>query len=195
MKATKALIDKLLERIHLTETLKSVSDNLEQLAQNKAFKNHANFIISDDSLTDAQKNRQLLFLIQTIDTPLLQEFFSDLLGKNTYWVFTSDKIDYFDKFVQEFQMATEELGILHLTTAIKLSPVDLRAIALDLSKSFGYKVLLSYEVNPSIMGGAQIRVENMIYDYSLRSKFQQFQRQWLSSINTTEKQIGRHQPD
>jgi len=44
------------------------------------------------------------------------------------------------------------------------------------------------------LGGLQIRLENLVFDYSLRTKFQQFQRHWLSSLDKIEAAVGRHQP-
>jgi F0F1-type ATP synthase delta subunit len=187
------LIAQLLGNIYTTSQLKQISDALEELAQNKAFKNHATDIVTDESLTDSQKKTQLSYLIKSIDIPTLQDFFSDILAKNTFWVFSSDKIDYFDKFVQEFQMATEAIGVIYLVTATKLLPHDHRAIAKDLSQSFGYKVVLNHQINPAIIGGAQVRVENLVFDFSLRNKFNQFERQWLSSLEKTDKLIGHHE--
>jgi len=195
MNATESLVNKLLDRIYTTHTLKAVSETLEELTQNRAFKTHAADITNDDSLTSHQKVTQLLYLTKTIDIPLLFEFFSDILDESTIWVFQSGKIDYFDRFVQEFQMATEHIGVVYLTTAINLKARDIRSITADLSKDFGYKVILKHEVNQAIIGGAQVRVENLIFDFSLRTKFQQFQQKWLGSIKTTDTRLGRHESD
>lgn len=186
------LIAKLMQNIHTTAQLKDISDALEELTQNKAFKNHANDIITDQSLTDSQKKTQLLYLIRSIDIPTLADFFSDVLAGHTFWMFSSEKIDYFDKFVREFQMATEEIVVVYLITATKLMQSDFRTIAKDLGKSFGYKVVLNHQINPAIIGGAQVRVQNLVFDYSLRNKFNQFQRQWLHSLEQTDKMIGHH---
>lgn len=193
MKTPEELIDKLTEKIFTTTALKDISDTLEELSLDKRFKLHANAIASDDTLTDGQKKRQLSYLLKVIDNPTLYDFFSDeVLDKNS-WLFTAERIDYFDKFVQQFQMATEEMGVIFLVTAIQLEPTDLKQISQDLSKAFGYKAIIKPEVNPELIGGAQVRVENMIFDYSLRTKFTQFRKTWLNSLTKTEKLIGRNQ--
>lgn len=192
MKGSIQLAKELIEKIYTTDTLKRISDALEKLSQNKGFKEHTNDIINDDSLTDSQKKNQLLYIIKSVDIPTLYEFFSDQLADYSFWIFSSGQIDYFDKFVQAFQKATQDIGVIYLTTAVEVSAQDLKAISDNLGKSFGYKVAINHDVNTGILGGAQIRIENLIFDYSLRSKFRHFQKEWLKSISDTEKSIGFH---
>ncbi|MFC1653982.1 F0F1 ATP synthase subunit delta [Patescibacteria group bacterium] len=190
MKGSTQLAKELIKNIYTTETLKKISDALEKLSNNRGFKIHSNEIINDDTLTDNQKKNQLLYIIKSIEIPTLHDFFSDQLAEYSFWLFSSGQIDYFDNFVQEFQLSTEDIKIVNITTAIKLSPEDLRAIANNLTKSFGKKTVLNHEINSSILGGAQIRVENLIFDISLRSKFRHFTKEWLKSITETEKIVG-----
>ena len=192
MKGSIQLAKELIEKIYTTDTLKRISVALEKLSQNKGFKDHTNDIINDDSLTDSQKKNQLLYIIKSVDIPTLYEFFSDQLADYSFWIFSSGQIDYFDKFVQAFQKSTKDVGVIYLTTAVEISTQDLKAISNNLGKSFGYKVAINHDVNTGILGGAQIRIENLIFDYSLRSKFRHFQREWLKSISDTEKSIGFH---
>lgn len=193
MKGSKDLAQQLIQNIYTTDTLKQISSALEKLSHNKGFKIHTNEIIGDDSLTDSQKKNQLLYVIKSIDIPVLYDFFTDQLADNSFWLFSSGQIDYFDKFVQEFQKATEDVKVVKLSTAVSLDSTDLKAIAGNLSKWFGYKVALHHEVNPAIMGGAQIQIENLVFDYSLRSKFRHFTKEWLRSITDTQRAIGFHE--
>src|SRR3990167_7590793 len=186
-KGTQKLADALLDKIYTTITLKQTTEVLEDLAQNKAFKNHANSIVADPTLTVSQKKTQLTYLLRTIELPLLYDFFATEVGSGQFWLFSNDKIDYFDKFVQVFSLSTENVGVVSMTTSIKLPGSRLKAIGKDLSDAFGYRMILNHEVNPTILGGIQIRIENMVFDYSLRSKFTQFQRQWLTSLDKTQK--------
>jgi F0F1-type ATP synthase delta subunit len=192
MKGSEQLAKELIERIYTTDTLKRISNALEKLSQNKGFKSHTNDIINDDSLTDSQKKNQLLYIIRSVEISTLFDFFSDQLADYSFWIFSSGQIDYFDKFVQAFQKATQDVGVIYLTTAVEISPEDLKAISNNLGKSFGYKVVINHDINTGILGGAQIRIENLIFDYSLRSKFRHFQKEWLKSISDTEKSIGFH---
>ena len=192
-KGTHQLSQRLLERIYTADVLKQVSEALEDTSQNTTFKDHATNIVTDPNLTDSQKQTQLLYLVRGINVPVLYEFFTDELSNHKFWLFNSDKTDYFDKFVQEFQLSTKDIKMVFLSTAIPLSFNDLRQISISFSDSLGFHVIINHEVNSAILGGVQVKLENYIYDYSLRAKFRQFQKQWLSSLETIESAVGRNQ--
>lgn len=192
---TQTLADKLLSLIFTTVTLKDVSISLEEIAQNKHLKNHASKIVNDASLTTTQKKRQLNYLIGSIENPVVHDFLLDEIGDDEIWLFDNEKIDYLDEFVQTFQLTTETTKVLHLTTAIALSGSQLTTISRDLTHEFGYKVILEHQVNPNLIGGIQVKIENYVFDFSLRSKFQQFQREWLSSLDKTTKLVGHYDLD
>jgi len=194
-KGTFKLAQNLLSRIYTTKTLKLVSETLEELTQNKTFLSHATSIVTDGTLTDSQKKTQLLYLIRTIEIPVLFDYFSDELAEKNFWIFNAGKINYLDKFVQEFQRLTESVDVVFLTTAIPLSGTNVRRIAKDLSATFGHQIVISHEINKNILGGAIIKVENHIFDYSVRTKFHHFEHEWLSSLEKTDKKIGRNQPE
>lgn len=193
MKSTRELVDALISQIHTTTVLKEVSDILEEMSQDRNFKLHANAIVSDDSLTQPQQKRQLTHLIQVVEEPTLKLFFEEVLSKRQFWLFSTGKMDYFDNFTRQFQVATEELEMVYLVTAVPLAPPTLETIATDLSGSFGYKVVLKHEVDKQILGGVQMRIENLVFDLSVRTKFNQFQRAWIASLAKTDKLINRHQ--
>ena len=193
-KGTQILSKKLLSKLPTTASLKSVSVSLESLAQNTSFKNHALSIVVDPHLSDAQKKTQLLYLIRSVNEPVLYDFFADELSKEVFWLFNTDKIDYFDKFVQVFQQATENLKVVHLVTAINLDSHEIEDIGKRLSQFSGFTVVINHEVNPSILGGLQARLDNVVFDLSLRSKFHTFENTWLKSLDSLEEKIGRNQP-
>lgn len=195
MKSSEDLVQLLLSKVFTTKTLKDISASLEELTQDKSFRLHLKAITEDDSLTDSQRRRQLKYILRVVDNPILQDFFDEVLAKKQEWLFSRSKLDYFDKFVQHFQLATENVGLVYLVTAVELTPAELQAIALDLSQEFGYPVILKHEINSSIIGGVQVRVENLVFDYSVKTKLQQFQQAWLASLTQTEKKIGRNQAD
>lgn len=193
MKAINTIVKTLIDDMYTTKALKEASETLEELVEKASFRNHASDIVTDPNLKKEQKHTQLMYLLRSIEAPFLYNFFQKHITTDNIWLFSNDKLDYFDQLVQAFQMSTEEIGIVNLTTAVPLNDQDLKLIAEDLSKSFGYKILVNHEVNPGLIGGIQIQIENLIYDFSLRTKFQQFQRQWLSSVIKTSKDTGRYQ--
>ncbi len=189
---TQSLVEKLLGHIHTTTALKDVSITLEDLVQDKHFKTHTANIVSDGSLNISQKKRQLGYVISGIENPIVNTFFSDLIGTGDGWLFENEKIDYLDEFVKQFQQNTENIKVLHLTTAKSLNAHQLRAISQDLTHEFGYKIVIDHQLNPSLLGGVQVKIDNYAFDYSLRTKFQQFQREWLASLEKTSKLVGRY---
>lgn len=189
--STNEFCQNLLKRIYTTETLKVVSDCLEELSQNTAFKQHTSAIINDSSLTSTQKRSQLLYAIRAIDEPLLYDFFSDIITAKNLWLFDTRDVEYFDEFVKSFQMMTETVAILFLTTATPLKPNQIKTITTDLGLTFGQQIIIKHEINPAIMGGAIARLGNAVYDLSIRTRFTQFQRHWLSTLEKTSKTIGR----
>ncbi len=193
-KGTQILSKKLLSKLPTTVALKSVSQSLESLAQNTSFKNHASSIVADPHLSDSQKKTQLLYLIRSVNEPVLYDFFADELSQENYWLFTFDKIDYFDKFVQTFQQATETLKVIHLVTAINLETHEIEDIGKRLAQYFGFSVVINLEVNPAIIGGLQARLDNVVFDLSLRSKFHSFEHNWVKSLESLEENVGRNQP-
>lgn len=188
---TENLCDVLTNKIHHTQELKEVSLTLETIALDRHFKTHAANIVNDSELNISQKKRQLTYLLGTIDNQVIHDFFCDEVNAGNFWFFDNQKIDYLDEFVKQFQQTTETIHILHLTTAVNLSPKQIRSISQDLSHEFSSKIIVDHTVNTSLIGGVLVKLDNYIFDYSLRSKFQQFQREWLSSLDKTSKLVGR----
>lgn len=192
VKKTDTLAKKLLQSVYTTETLKSISDELETLAQDHKFLKHAEAIVTDNTLTKNQKQTQLGYVLRQIESPLLYDFFSDQVKLGQFWLFRSDAQAYFDAFVQAFQLATEDIEILFLSTAIDLKPKDIQDMAQSLGKILGYHVIINHQVNPALIGGVQARLGNTVMDLSLRTKFRHFQKQWLSTLDKTSQKLGRH---
>jgi F-type H+-transporting ATPase subunit delta len=59
-----------------------------------------------------------------------------------------------------------------VTSAVPLSPIQVRQLQTSLEKLSGKKVVLSHEENPDILGGLVARVGDLEYDGSLRSQLQ-----------------------
>lgn len=193
MKGSQHLLDQIMAGIYTTSLLKAVSEELEDLSQDKKFKLHAASIVEDDTLSPAQRSRQMTYLLKTVENDYLRAFLFQC-SKDAAWLFTQDKLDYFDSFVRQFQMQTEEMEVIFLETAIELEEKEYVKIVDDLSKAFKYRVILNHVVTPSVLGGARVRVENLVFDYSLSTKFSQFERAWVASLDRVEKHVGRNQP-
>lgn len=59
-----------------------------------------------------------------------------------------------------------------VTSAVPLSPIQVRQLQASLEKLSGKQVVLSHEQNPDILGGLVARVGDIEYDGSLRSQLE-----------------------
>jgi F-type H+-transporting ATPase subunit delta len=77
------------------------------------------------------------------------------------------------------RMADAEAGIEHaeITTAIDLSPDQVRGIEERLSQASGKQVRASATVDPSILGGVVVRVGDRLVDGSVRTRLKQLRRE------------------
>jgi len=189
-KGVEKLAQQLLDEIWSTVELKKISIALEGLSHTSGFKSSAFTIVSNPRLSDEVKATQLLNLFNEIDIPTLQSFFAGVFSAGEFWLFSSKQFDYFDEFVRAFQITTEKLQVVQLVVAIELFPREQMVIAKQLTESLERQVILDIKINPAIIGGAQIRVGNLVFDYTLRSKFNQFERQWINRMAKTAEFVG-----
>lgn len=194
-KGTEKLAAALLAQLYMADDLKQTSDLLSDISQDTRFKDHTTSIVTDPGLTDAQKVSQLSYVFRQFDNDVLYDYFMKLLKQKHMWVFGGKQVDYFDQFVQAFQKMTEDTELVELTVARALPENDRRKIATMLSEAFGVHVVLRFDVDERVIGGVSLRVENAVYDYTLRSKFQRFEREWISEIKDSDAAVGRNQVD
>jgi len=64
-----------------------------------------------------------------------------------------------------------------VTTAVELPPERVAAIERQLSERFGKKVIAATKVDPSIIGGAIIRVGDRLIDGSIRTRLKLLRRE------------------
>jgi len=189
-KGVEKLAAKLLSQVWSTSELKKISLALEGLSHESSFKSNARTIVANSRLSDEVKATQLMQLFQDIPIPTLQSFFTEIFSEGEFWLFSSKQFDYFDEFVREFQLSTEKVQIVQLVVAIEMYPREQMVIASELTKSLERQVILDLKINPAIVGGAQIRIGNLVFDYTLRSKFNQFERQWINRMAKTAEYVG-----
>jgi F-type H+-transporting ATPase subunit delta len=189
-KGVEKLAKQLLAEVYSTTELKKISLALEGLSHATGFKSDARTIVSNARLSDEAKATQLLALLKEVDIPTLQSFFTGVFSEGEFWLFSSKQFDYFDEFVRAFQLATEQVLVVQMVIAIEMYPREQMVIAQELGKSLERQVVLDMKLNPAIVGGAQIRIGNLVFDYTLRSKFNQFERQWITRMARTAALVG-----
>lgn len=68
-----------------------------------------------------------------------------------------------------------------VTSAVALSEAQQKAVAGDLQKRYGADLKVSFETDPSLIGGLIIRVGDQVLDNSLRTRLSAIQRNMLAS--------------
>jgi ATP synthase F1 delta subunit len=187
MNSIEQLAEQLVSRIHTTSVLHHLSAVLESYAGDQSLKTHLNRIATDAFLSDHQKRNQLMEIIQAADNRVLNDFMADMVSRREYWLFSSGKFDYFDQFVRAVQYQVEKVISVQLITAVELKPNDVIKLANQFSQILENKAVLTVKVDHSILGGVQMRIENMVYDYSLQTRFRKFRSQWIRSFTKATK--------
>jgi F-type H+-transporting ATPase subunit delta len=79
-------------------------------------------------------------------------------------------------------LVDQKLNRLRAGVTVARQPDDslARAVEEGLSRAFGKKVIPSFSVDPSILGGAVVRVGERVYDGSLRRRLTKLRRQLLT---------------
>jgi F-type H+-transporting ATPase subunit delta len=68
-----------------------------------------------------------------------------------------------------------------VTSAVELTPAQRQTIESDLSQRYGAGISVSYEVDPTLIGGLILRVGDQVLDNSLRTRLSAIQRNMLTS--------------
>jgi F-type H+-transporting ATPase subunit delta len=84
-----------------------------------------------------------------------------------------DRMDHFREITKSYESLCDVVAKrirATLVTAMSLSPEWVNAIKGQLESRTGKEVILSMEQDPSLIGGAQTRIGNVVYDGSLKTQ-------------------------
>lgn len=91
-----------------------------------------------------------------------------------------NRLAYLASVVETFRgLADQHLGRIRakVTSAVKLDDVAAQAIAEELSRKHGAKVLLERAVDPALLGGVVAQVGSLVYDGSVRAQLEDLRKQ------------------
>jgi F-type H+-transporting ATPase subunit delta len=116
---------------------------------------------------DSQAKANILTAIieRTNPAPLLRNFLLLLLE--------NDRLRQLDLIYDHYErLANEELQrvVAQVTTAVELDPEERRAVTQKIAHMTHKEVILETHVDPSLLGGLVVRVNNTILDGSLRGQ-------------------------
>ena len=81
-----------------------------------------------------------------------------------------------DRIIFEYRDLLEEHKLIHIVDIIsakELSKKEIDEIIAKISQRYEGELDVEYEHDPSLVGGLKIRVNNDIYDTSIKNKFKQ----------------------
>ncbi len=117
--------------------------------------------------------------LENIETDSLRNYFEELIKKGDLWLFDPG---HFKTFSDEFAEISAKIVFFNLTAAIELNDEDTRNLTDKLSKKMERKVVIQLKVDKNILGGAIIKKDNFILDYSLKTRMNILTSQWKKSI-------------
>jgi F-type H+-transporting ATPase subunit delta len=94
-----------------------------------------------------------------------------------------DCIEDLPRVAAEFRRLDDERqGITHATatSAIELTPDEIRELTTRLEQSTGGRIALDVEVDPSLLGGLVVRVGDRLIDGSVRGRLERLRNQLIS---------------
>ena len=148
-------------------SIKLVLELLKKDAQFRAFMQSKRF-------TTKEKTEVIRFGLKDYCHPILQELLIIEIGENPT-ILLRDLSYFFDA------MVIDELNIVPVTAYVadELSAVEIEDLQKTLEKSIGKDTELDLKVDPSLLGGIKLRIENTYLDASIKTKMDSLRRDLL----------------
>ena len=148
-------------------SIKLVLELLKKDAQFRAFMQSKRF-------TNKEKTEVIRSGLQDVCHPILQELLIIEIGENPT-ILLRDLSYFFDAMVKD------ELNIVPVTAYVadELSVVEVADLQKILEKSIGKDTELDLKVDPSLLGGIKLRIENTYLDSSIKTKMDNLRKDLL----------------
>lgn len=122
--------------------------------------------------------------IGNLNSETLKNYFTKLLDSNDLWLLEPAR---YKSFAEEFEQTALKTDFLEITTAVELKPDDIKSLADQISRKMDRRVIIDTRVNANLIGGAIIKKENYILDYSIETKMKNLSEKWKASIAKNKK--------
>lgn len=140
--------------------------------------------LESPALTRKQKSAALMRIFENQFSQLMLDFLKVVAAKDRLNLLTKIK----DCFGQlEDKQSGRIKGVL--TTAIKLSEAEKDRLTEQVGRALRKNVTLQYQVDPSIIGGMFLNIEDTIMDASVKGSLQQLTKK-LRSQTLSENRVG-----
>ena len=152
------------------EVQKSIKLVLELLKKDARFR----AFMQSKRFTTKEKTEVIRSGLKDVCHPILQELLIIEIGENPT-ILLRDLSYFFNT------MVIDELNIVPVTAYVadKLSNVEVADLQKTLEKSIGKDTELDLKVDPSLLGGIKLRIENTYLDASIKTKMDSLRRDLL----------------
>lgn len=173
----KRLVNELISRITKRSELNQILFDLSYLKDKISYKS----AINDDP--DGKLLKKLVLTeIKKIGSVDLKNFLQCMIDENNFWLFDPAHLSVFAK---EFEAEASSIDFLEITCAMELKPQDIHSLAEDISRNTGKRVIIDAKVDQKIIGGAIIKKDHYIIDYSIVTKLNNLSNRWKESLSKT----------
>lgn len=126
-------------------------------------------LISSPAFSTEDKTKALTAIGAEAQLHDLSRNFLGLIAANGRAAALSEVVAQFER------LAADRRGAMaaEITTAVKLSVAQQKAVAAAIRQAFGKDPELSTRIDPSILGGIKVRVGSKLFDASLKSRLDQ----------------------
>ena len=152
------------------EVQRSIKLVLELLKKDEQFRS----FMQSKRFTTEEKTEVIRSGLKDACHPILQELLIIEIGENPT-ILLRDLSYFFDA------MVIDELNIVPVTAYVadELSAVEIADLQKTLEKSIGKDTELELKVDPSLLGGIKLRIENTYLDASIKTKMDNLRRDLL----------------
>lgn len=157
---------------------KDSAEMLSQIEQLKVvLKQNPDFdkLMTHPGITKQEKSKVLQEVFDGRVSEELMGFLQVIISKERYKDLP-DILDYFIARMKEYH----KIGIAYVTTAKELSATQKAAVEAKLLETTAYvKMEMNYNVDPALIGGMIIRINDRVVDSSVKSKIEDLTQQLL----------------
>lgn len=140
-------------------------------------------------LTGNESDRDKLIILATEE---IQKIGSDTLKKYLQNLIVQNEINIFEPahlkaFSREFEQEALKTDFIEITSAVEINSDDTMSIAKKISDKIGRKVIVDIHTKPEIIGGAIIKKDNYIIDFSIQTKLLNLSKRWKETLTNSHK--------
>lgn len=144
----------------------------------KVFKSHPKLkdYFSSPHIPEEQKEKIFTETLKSLNDPQLVQYLVALLRKQRF--------KYLPEIVDAYgHLVDQALGTLEakLISAVPVAPETRNQLEKKLEKTYGRKVTLTDEIDPSLIGGGILMIANQMIDFSIKGKLAKLKEDLLST--------------